>query len=127
MHNSKPVFVSFNIICVITVNISQQECTVRILALDNPLRYVTVNKDGAICIWSSTAVLEQTTYTDPELEEANGQKRRLKVCNKLAPKRNTWAAIKIQASILRHILLSTENISQPHKVINCNTFMVGPG
>ena len=51
----------------------------RIVALDNPLRYLTINKDGAICIWSSNMVLEKVTFTDPELEDVNGQKRRFKV------------------------------------------------
>ena len=67
----------------------------RIVALDNPLRYLTINKDGAICIWSSNMVLEKVTFTDPELEDVNGQKRRFKVNRFCELPVNSWEGLLI--------------------------------
>ena len=79
LYHSLKIIIPFLIKDTFDFVVKQQECTVCIVALDNPLRYLTINKDGAICLWSSTLCLERTTYTDPELEDVVGQKRRFKV------------------------------------------------
>ncbi|XP_033741857.1 WD repeat-containing protein on Y chromosome-like isoform X2 [Pecten maximus] len=73
---------------------NKQEQSTKVLASENPSRYVTVSKEGAITVWQNNMVMEKAYTISDDDAELNAPKRRFKMwvtdaiylpnCNKLA-------------------------------------------
>ncbi|XP_064637087.1 WD repeat-containing protein on Y chromosome-like isoform X2 [Lineus longissimus] len=74
---------------------NRQETTTKILSIDNPTRYVSLSKEGAICVWDANHLYLMSNYTMvQDDEDPMGKKRRFKMwvtdavfmpnCHKLA-------------------------------------------
>ncbi|XP_013420475.1 WD repeat-containing protein on Y chromosome isoform X3 [Lingula anatina] len=55
---------------------NRQEPTCRIVAVENPVRFVTISKEGAISVWTPNLSLAGTHTMTQEEPSAGGQKRR---------------------------------------------------
>ncbi|PVD39372.1 hypothetical protein C0Q70_02002 [Pomacea canaliculata] len=58
---------------------NRQEATTKIVALDAPVRYVTISKEGAMTVWLPSLACEKTYTVAGEEEEAGSAKRRFKM------------------------------------------------
>lgn len=59
---------------------NRQEPTTKILSIDSPLRYLTISKEGALTVWTTSLILERSyNIAGNDEVDTNGTKRRFKM------------------------------------------------
>ena len=57
---------------------TQQETTTKMIAVDNPIKYFTVSKEGAVCCWDTSLHFERYLPMTEGEEEMKNVKRRVR-------------------------------------------------